>query len=82
MHTYVKRCLSPILERARSAGSLRTDATEDAIIDWLQGQMTWLTPCDDLEEAALTKLLETFVVPSLFRSGARGADPPEKLSAG
>lgn len=67
MHTYVKRCLSPILERARSAGRLRTDATEDAIIDWLQGQMTWLTPRDDLNEAAMTKLLLTFVVPALFQ---------------
>jgi len=67
MHTYVKRCLSPILERARSAGSLRTDATDDAIIDWLQGQMTWLTPRDDLDEAAMETLLHTFVVPALFR---------------
>lgn len=69
MHTYVKRCLSPILERARSAGRLRADATEDAIIDWLQGQMTWLTPRDDLDEAAMTSLLLTFVVPSLFQPG-------------
>lgn len=69
MHTYVKRCLSPILDRARSAGRLRTDADEDAIIDWLQGQMTWLTPRDDLDEAAMTALLRTFVVPSLFRPG-------------
>jgi AcrR family transcriptional regulator len=69
MHAYVKRCLSPILERARSAGRLRTDASEDAIIDWLQGQMTWLTPRDDLDEAAMTTLLLTFVVPSLFAPG-------------
>lgn len=69
MHTYVKRCLSPILERARSAGRLRTDATEDAVIDWLQGQMTWLTPRDDLDEGAMTKLLRTFVVASLFQPG-------------
>ncbi|TAM69849.1 TetR/AcrR family transcriptional regulator [Mycobacterium sp.] len=67
MHTYVKRCLGPTLERARSAGRLRTDATDDAIVDWLQGQMTWLTPRDDLDEAALKKLLLTFVVPSLFQ---------------
>jgi AcrR family transcriptional regulator len=69
MHAYVKRCLSPILERARSAGRLRTDAGEDAIIDWLQGQMTWLTPRDDLDEAAMTTLILTFVVPSLFAPG-------------
>jgi AcrR family transcriptional regulator len=69
MHAYVKRCLSPILERARSAGRLRTDASEDAIIDWLQGQMTWLTPRDDLDEAAMTTLILTFVVPSLFAPG-------------
>ena len=72
MHTYVKRCLSPILDRARSAGSLRTDATEDAIIEWVQGQMTWLTPRDDLDEAAMETLLHTFVVPSLFRTKSKG----------
>jgi AcrR family transcriptional regulator len=67
MHTYVKRCLSPILERARSDGSLRPDAAEDEIIDWLQGQLTWLTPRDDLDDNAMEALLHTFVVPSLFR---------------
>jgi AcrR family transcriptional regulator len=70
MHTYVKRCLSPILERARSAGSLRADADDDAIIDWLQGQMTWLTPRDDLDEPAMKALLKTFMVPSLFQPGS------------
>jgi len=71
MHTYVKRCLAPILERARSAGSLRAGADDDAIVDWLQGQMTWLTPRDDLDEAAMETLLHAFVVPSLFRHGGR-----------
>jgi hypothetical protein len=60
-----------VLERARSAGTLREDAAEDAIIDWLQGRMRWLTSRDDLDDSAMGVLLRTFVVPSLFRLTGR-----------
>ena len=65
MHGYVKRCLAPVLERAREAGRLRADVTEDAVIDWLQAQMTWLTPREDLDDDAMRAMLRDFVLPSL-----------------
>jgi AcrR family transcriptional regulator len=66
MHEYVKRCLAPLLDRARSEARLRTDVGDDAIIEWLQGQMTWLTPRADLDEAAMGQLLRDFALPSIF----------------
>jgi AcrR family transcriptional regulator len=66
MHTYVKRCLQPILDAARSDGRLRTDVSEDAMIDWLQGIMTWLTPRDDLGEADMQAMLRAFALPAIL----------------
>ena len=66
MHEYVKRCLAPLLDRARDEGRLRADVSDDAMIEWLQGQMTWLTPRADLDEAAMGQLLRDFAVPSIF----------------
>jgi AcrR family transcriptional regulator len=68
MHGYVKRCLAPILNRARANGRLRTDVSDDAIVEWLQGQMTWLTPREDLDEAAMSTMLRDFALPSLLRA--------------
>jgi AcrR family transcriptional regulator len=65
-HGYVKRCLTPILDRARDQGRLRTDVTDDEIVEWLQGQMTWLTPRQDLDRAAMARLLQEFVLPAVL----------------
>jgi AcrR family transcriptional regulator len=66
MHTYVKRCLQPILDAARADGRLRADVTEDEMIDWLQGIMTWLTPRDDLDETAMQTMLRAFALPAIL----------------
>ncbi|MHB8691657.1 MAG: TetR/AcrR family transcriptional regulator [Solirubrobacteraceae bacterium] len=66
MHTYVKRCLQPILDTARANGQLRADVTEDAMIDWLQGIMTWLTPRDDLDKTAMQVMLRDFALTAIL----------------
>ncbi|MEA2170068.1 MAG: hypothetical protein QOF76_3368 [Solirubrobacteraceae bacterium] len=66
MHGYVKRCLDPILGRARDAGRLRTDVSEDDMVDWIQGVMTWLTPREDLAADDMRRTLRSFALPSLL----------------
>lgn len=66
MHRYVGRSLAPVLDRAREAGRLRTDVDEDAIVDWLQGVMTFLTPREDLGPDALRTMMSRFTIPSVL----------------
>lgn len=67
MHAYVKRCLDPTLRRAHDAGRLRDDVSEDDMVDWIQGVMTWLTPRDDLAVDDMRRLLRDFALPSILR---------------
>jgi AcrR family transcriptional regulator len=66
VHETTKLSLAPVLDRARDEERLRTDVDEDTIIDWLQGQMTWITPREDLDEPAIAQLLHQFVLPSIL----------------
>jgi AcrR family transcriptional regulator len=63
----VRDSFEPLLRRARTEGALRTDASEDEMIEWLQGVLTLLTPRTDLDEAALERLIEKFTLPVLLK---------------
>lgn len=66
MHAYVQSCLHPVLTRALESGRLRVDVSEDDMVDWLQGVMTWLTP-RDLAVSDMRRLLRDFALPALLQ---------------
>jgi AcrR family transcriptional regulator len=66
VHGYVRRWLAPLLDTARETQRLRTDVTEDEIVDWVQGVMTWLIPRQDLDATAMRRTISKFTIPSLL----------------
>jgi AcrR family transcriptional regulator len=66
----VRESFEPLIGRARSEGALRTDASEDEMVEWLQGVLTLLTPRTDLGETALRRMVEKFTLPVLLKQTA------------
>ena len=67
-HDYTVRAFEPLFARAMSEGTLRTDVTVDAMVDWLQGVLALLSGRDDLDDQAERRVLREFVLPSLLRT--------------
>lgn len=67
LHQINTRVFGPLFARAISDGLLRSDVSVDAMVTWLQGVMTMLAGRSDLDEASMHNVVDTFVVPSLFR---------------
>lgn len=66
-HSYTVRAFEPLFARGMSAGTLRTDVTVDAMVDWLQGVLALLAARDDLDDEAERRLVRDFVLPGLLR---------------
>ena len=66
-HEIVRQSFEPLIRRARMEGALRTDASEDEMVEWIQGTLTWLTPRTDLDETALRRMIEKFTLPVLLK---------------
>jgi AcrR family transcriptional regulator len=66
VHVAVRGVFDGLFERARERGVLRVDVSEEAMVEWLQGVMTWLTPRVDLEDEELRELLRGFAVPAVL----------------
>ena len=67
LHRINMRVYGPLFARAIGAGLLRTDVSVDAMVTWLQGVMTMLAGRSDLDKVSMHDVVDTFVVPSLFR---------------
>jgi AcrR family transcriptional regulator len=63
----VRDSFDPLLKRARMSDSLRSDVSEDEIVEWLQGVLTFLAPRTDLVGERLRRVIEKFVVTSLLK---------------
>jgi AcrR family transcriptional regulator len=61
VHITVRDSFSPLLKRARVADMLRTDVSEDEMIEWLQGVLTFLAPRPDLFGERLRRMIDKFV---------------------
>ncbi len=65
-HGYTVRAFEPLFARAISEGSLRTEVTVDAMVDWLQGVLALLAGRNDLSAEEEHRLVREFVLPSLL----------------
>jgi AcrR family transcriptional regulator len=66
VHPIVRYSFGPLLKRARLADMLRTDVSEDEIIEWLQGVLTFLAPRPDLVGERLRRMIDKFVASSVL----------------
>jgi AcrR family transcriptional regulator len=63
----VRDSFTPLLKCARMSDALRSDVSEDEIVEWLQGVLTFLAPRTDLVRERLRRVIEKFVVASLLK---------------
>jgi AcrR family transcriptional regulator len=68
VHAFVRETMEPLMRRARVEGALRTDASEDEMIQWIQGVLTLLAPRIDLDAGTMRRMLERFLLPVLLKS--------------
>ena len=52
---------------ARLADMLRTDVSEDEMIEWLQGVLTFLAPRPDLVGQRLRRMIDKFVASGVLK---------------
>jgi AcrR family transcriptional regulator len=66
VHNTVLASFDPLLKRARVADMLRTDVSEDEMIEWLQGILTFLAPRVDLDGEPLRRMIDKFAASTLL----------------
>jgi len=67
VHITVRDSFGPLLKRARLADMLRTDVSEDEMIEWLQGVLTFLAPRPDLVGQRLRRMIDKFVASGVLK---------------
>jgi AcrR family transcriptional regulator len=66
MHAIVLDVLGPMLQRGRAQGEMRTEVSDDRVVEWLRGvYLMWILR-EDLDADAERALLADFVLPSLL----------------
>jgi len=77
IHEAVARLFRPLFEKARTAGELRSDVSDDELVDWIRTVYLSLILRSDLDADALRRVSRTFLVPSMTCS----APPPPRPQA-
>ena len=65
MHDHVGDTFRPLLRRGLSEGELRTDVSEDEMVEWLAEMLTLYVPRVDLDGEPLRRKVEKFVLRAL-----------------
>jgi len=65
VHESVVRLFQPLFERARRAGELRADVSDDELVDWIRTVYLSLILRTDLEGDGLRRVVRKFLLPSL-----------------
>ncbi len=78
VHAAVARVFRPLFERARRLGELRTDVSDDELVEWIRTVYLSLILRTDLDAGAIRRAVRTFLLPSMTY---RLAAPPPPLYA-
>ena len=65
IHEAVARLFRPLFDKARKAGELRADVSDDDLVDWIRTVYLSLILRSDLDPDALRRVTRTFLVPSM-----------------
>lgn len=75
IHEAVARLFRPLFEKARRAGELRADVSDDELVDWIRTVYLSLILRGDLDGDAIRQVVRTFLVPSMTCSPPPSAPP-------
>lgn len=70
VHDIVVNLLGPILQRGRDAGQLRTDKTQDELIDWIRVVYLILINPPTTATSDVRKMVADFLLPSIMFSSS------------
>lgn len=68
-HDFVKAFFAEAFAAARASGQLRTDVSDDALVDWIRGIYLMMILREDLDANQEREMVRTFLLPSLMASG-------------
>ncbi len=73
-HDFVKAFFADAFRAARQAGYLRSDVSDDAIVDWIRGIVMMMVLREDLDAEREREMLRDFILPSLMPFEAPALD--------
>lgn len=79
IHEVVARLFRPLFAKARRTGELRSDVSDDDLVDWIRTVYLSLILRTDLDARAVRHAVGTFLVPSMT---CRASEHPGPLYAG
>lgn len=65
-HEFVKGYFKPAFDAARASGELRTDVTDDAMVEWIRGVYMMMILREDLDAERERELFTSFLLRSLL----------------
>jgi len=67
MHHLVAELWRPLFDRGRAEGVLRTDVSDDQMVEWIRGVYLMLMLRSDLDAESDRAMVRTFLLPSLMK---------------
>lgn len=69
-HDFVKGFFKPAFDAARASGELRTDVSDDAMVEWIRGVYMMMILREDLDAEREREMVISFLLRSLTPDGA------------
>ena len=76
-HEFVKGFFADAFAAAREAGYLRSDVSDDAMVDWIRGVYMMMILREDLDDEREREMVQGFLLPSLMPRDDRSIDITE-----
>lgn len=73
-HEFVKGFFKPAFDAARASGELRTDVTDDAMVEWIRGVYMMMILREDLDGEREREMATSFLLRSLTPPGPEAVD--------
>ena len=77
-HEFVKAFFKDAFAAARAAGQLRSDVTDDAMVDWIRGVYMMMILREDLDAEREREMVFNFLLPSLTHGNHTAIDLTER----
>lgn len=79
-HDFVKAFFADAFAAARKSGELRSDVSDDAMVEWIRGVYMMMILREDLDAEREREMVMNFLLPSLTPGGAHAIDLTERTA--